>query len=129
MTLTADTRVLFSTRFIRLFCYGLVAVILALYLVDVGLGERQVGLLFSLALAGDAGISLWLTTSADSVGRKRILIIGALLMLVSGLVFAMSESFAILLLAAVDRSDQPKWEGDRPVPFRGTGRSLSACPR
>jgi MFS family permease len=101
MTSAADTRVLFSTRFIRLFCYGLVAVILALYLVDVGLGERQVGLLFSLALAGDAGISLWLTTSADSVGRKRILIIGALLMLISGLVFAMSESFAILLLAAV----------------------------
>jgi MFS family permease len=101
MTPTADARVLFSTRFIRLFCYGLVAVILALFLVDVGLGERQVGLLFSLALAGDAGISLWLTTSADSVGRKRILMIGALLMLVSGLVFAMSESFAILLLAAV----------------------------
>ena len=101
MTFAADIRVLFSTRFIRLFCYGLVAVILALYLVDVGLGERQVGLLFSLALAGDAAISLWLTTSADSVGRKRILIIGALLMLVSGLVFAMSKSFAILLLAAV----------------------------
>jgi MFS family permease len=101
MIFAADIRVLFSTRFIRLFCYGLVAVILALYLVEVGLGERQVGLLFSLALAGDAGISLWLTTSADSVGRKRILIIGALLMLVSGLVFAMSGSFAILLLAAV----------------------------
>jgi MFS family permease len=101
MTLAADTRVLFSTRFVRLFCYGLVAVILALYLVEVGLGERQVGLLFSLALAGDAGISLWLTTSADAVGRKRILMIGALLMLVSGLVFAMSDSFAILLLAAV----------------------------
>jgi MFS family permease len=101
MISAADIRVLFSTRFIRLFSYGLVAVILALYLVEVGLGERQVGLLFSLALAGDAGISLWLTTSADTIGRKRILIIGALLMLVSGLVFAISESFAILVLAAV----------------------------
>lgn len=101
MSSAADVRVLFSTRFIRLFCYGLVAVILALYLVDVGLGEGQVGLLFSLALAGDAGISLWLTTSADSVGRRRILLIGALLMLVSGLVFAVSRSFAVLMLAAV----------------------------
>jgi MFS family permease len=101
MIFASDIRVLFTTRFIRLFSYGLVAVILALYLVEVGLGERQVGLLFSLALAGDAGISLWLTTSADAIGRRRILIIGALLMLVSGLVFAMSESFAILVSAAV----------------------------
>jgi len=101
VVISTDIRLLFSTRFIRLFCYGLVAVILALYLVNVGLGERQVGLLFSLALAGDAGISLWLTTSADSVGRRRILIIGALLMLASGLVFARSTSFAVLVVAAV----------------------------
>lgn len=101
LVISSDIRRLFCTRFIRLFCYGLVGVILALYLVAIGLGERQVGLMFSMALAGDAGISLWLTTSADSVGRRRILIIGAVLMLASGLVFARSTSFAVLLVAAV----------------------------
>src|SRR4030065_466531 len=91
-----DIRVLFSTRIIRLFCYGLVSVILALYLVESGLDERQVGLLFSFTLAGDAGITLWMTTSADAFGRRRILRVGALLMLISGAVFMASDNFGIL---------------------------------
>ncbi|MGZ9163526.1 MAG: MFS transporter, partial [Candidatus Deferrimicrobiaceae bacterium] len=66
---------LFSTRIIRLFCYGFLSVILALYFARIGLPERQIGLLFTLTLAGDAGISLWLTTSADRFGRKRTLIV------------------------------------------------------
>src|SRR5512140_1301653 len=73
-----DITTLFATRIIRLFCYGFLSVILALYLVQAGLTEQQVGLLFTLTLAGDAGISLWLTTSADRFGRKRTLIIGAI---------------------------------------------------
>ena len=101
VNISPDIRVLFSTRIIRLFCYGLVSVVLALYLVEAGLDERQVGLLFSFTLAGDAGITLWMTTSADTFGRRRILRIGALLMLISGAVFMASDNFAVLLLAAV----------------------------
>ena len=51
-----DIATLFATRIIRLFCYGFLSVILALYLVQAGLQEKQVGLLFTLTLAGDAGI-------------------------------------------------------------------------
>src|SRR5512143_340359 len=82
-----DITTLFTTRIIRLFCYGFLSVVLALYLVQAGLDEKQVGLLFTLTLAGDAGISLWLTTSADRFGRKRTLIVGALLMLGAGVGF------------------------------------------
>ena len=64
-----DVRLLFSTRIIRLFCYGFLSVVLALYLSEVGLKEQQIGLLFTLTLVGDAAISLWLTTSADRFGR------------------------------------------------------------
>ncbi|MCR4308965.1 MAG: MFS transporter, partial [Deltaproteobacteria bacterium] len=73
-----DIITLFSTRIIRLFCYGFLSVILALYLAQVGLSEQKIGLLFTLTLVGDAGISLWLTTTADRFGRKRTLIVGAL---------------------------------------------------
>jgi hypothetical protein len=55
---------LFSTRIIQLLCYGFLSVILALYLAQAGLPEPQIGMLFTLTLVGDAGISLWLTTSA-----------------------------------------------------------------
>jgi MFS family permease len=96
-----DAITLFSTRIIRLFCYGFLSVILALYLIQVGLSEKQIGLLLSLTLAGDAGVSLWLTTSADRFGRKRTLIIGALLMFGAGVVFIISHNIIILMAAAI----------------------------
>jgi MFS family permease len=93
--------ILFATRIIRLFCYGFLSVILALYLADVGLTEGQIGLLFTLTLVGDAGISLWLTTSADRIGRKRTLLIGALLMAGAGIVFLLTQNLVILMAAAI----------------------------
>src|SRR5207249_6557877 len=44
-TLTADGRVLFSTRIVRLFAYGFLSVVLVLYLAELGLSEPQIGLL------------------------------------------------------------------------------------
>jgi MFS family permease len=96
-----DIIILFSTRIIRLFCYGFLSVILALYLAQVGLPERQIGLLFTLTLVGDAGISLWLTTTADRIGRKRTLIVGALLMLGAGVVFIVTRNVVLLMAAAI----------------------------
>src|SRR5450756_1757917 len=96
-----DLRILFTTRIVRLFCYGFLSLILALYLVQVGLTDQQIGLLFSLTLAGDAGISLWLTTSADRFGRRRTLLIGALLMVAAGVVFILTKNPVLLMVAAV----------------------------
>jgi MFS family permease len=98
---TRDIRLLFSTRIVRLFCYGFLSVVLALYLAQVGLGEKQIGLLFTLTLAGDAGISLWLTTSADRIGRKRTLMVGALLMVAAGIVFILTRNVLLLMAAAI----------------------------
>ena len=91
---------LFSTRIIRLFCYGFLSVVLALYLSEIGLREGQIGLLLSLTLVGDALISLWLTTSADRFGRKRTLMLGALLMGCAGVGFVMTRSYIMLIVAA-----------------------------
>jgi MFS family permease len=96
-----NTVILFSTRIIRLFCYGFLSVILALYLSAAGLTEKQIGLLFTFTLAGDAVISLWLTTSADRFGRKRTLILGALLMAGAGIVFLLTRNLILLILAAI----------------------------
>jgi MFS family permease len=96
-----DIFLLFTTRIIRLFCYGFLSVVLALYLIQVGLNEKTVGLIFTLTLAGDAGISLWLTTSADRFGRQRTLIAGALLMVGAGLVFIFTRNPIALAIAAI----------------------------
>ncbi len=98
---TKDIFLLFTTRIIRLFCYGFLSVILVLYLAEAGLTESQAGLLFTFTLAGDAVISLWLTTHADSFGRKKTLILGALLMLSAGIVFLLTNNLIILIIAAI----------------------------
>jgi MFS family permease len=99
--LTGDGRILFSTRILRLFAYGLLSVILALYLSEVGLSEANIGLLFTFTLLGDTGISLWITTHADRLGRQRMLIAGAALMILAAVVFALTRNYYLLLLAAM----------------------------
>ena len=94
-------RLLFATRITRMFAYGLLSVVLALYLVQLGLTEPQIGLLFSLTLAGDAIISLWITTNADRIGRKRMLMAGATLMVLAGVAFAITNNYIVLTLAAI----------------------------
>ncbi|MGC3996055.1 MAG: MFS transporter [Anaeromyxobacter sp.] len=91
---------LFTTRALRLFAYGLTSVVLVLHLEAAGLGQAEVGLLLSLALLGDTAISLLLTTRADRFGRRRTLAVGALLMVFAAAVFATSTSFWLLLVAA-----------------------------
>jgi len=97
--LTRDAWLLFLTRFIRLFAYGLISVILVFYLVGIGLSESQTGLLLTLTLVGDTAISLFLTTQADRVGRRRMLMVGALLMAAAGVVFAITKNFLWLVIA------------------------------
>jgi MFS family permease len=96
-----DITLLFATRSTRLFCYGFLSVVLALYLAQTGMSERMIGLLFSLTLAGDVGISLWLTTSADRFGRRRTLIAGAFLMIGAGIVFIITRNPILLIAAAI----------------------------
>jgi MFS family permease len=99
--LPADGFLLFGTRVIRMFAYGFLSVVLVLYLAQLGLSEGLIGLLLSLTLIGDAAISLWMTTSADRIGRRRILMVGAALMLLAAVFFAVTDRVAVLLIAAV----------------------------
>jgi MFS family permease len=99
--LDRDGRRLFLTRGVRMFAYGLLAVVLALYLAEAGLDDRQIGLVLSLTLAGDAAVSLWITTRADRHGRRRMLLIGAVLMVLAGAVFAATRDPLLLTAAAI----------------------------
>jgi MFS family permease len=95
----SDAWLLFLTRFVRLFAYGSLSVILVFYLVSLGLTEQQTGLIFSLTLAGDIVVSLYLTTRADRIGRRRMLVIGAILMAAAGLAFASTHNLLFLIIA------------------------------
>jgi MFS family permease len=97
--LTPDGSFLFITRIARMFGYGFLSVVLVLYLEQVGLSQVQIGLLLTLTLIGDTIISLWITTNADRIGRRRMLIVGAILMVFAGVLFAVTRNFLFLLVA------------------------------
>ena len=96
-----DVALLFTTRAVRLYAYGFLSVVLVLYLAEIGIPDAEIGLMLTLTLAGDTVVSLWMTTSADRLGRRRMLLLGAGLMVLAGVVFAFTRSFALLLGAAI----------------------------
>ena len=96
-----DISLLFTARSIRLFAYGGLSVVLALYLHEAGLSSANIGLLFTLTLAGDAGITLWITTTADRIGRKKMLLLGAGLMVIAGVVFSLTGNMLLLMIAGI----------------------------
>ena len=94
-----DGRLLFATRFVRLFAYGGLSVVLVLYLVGLGLSEADTGVLLTTTLLGDTLVSLYLTTQADRLGRRRMLVVGAALMVGAGLLFAFTHELWLLVVA------------------------------
>ena len=99
--LSADGRALFALRTIRMFGYGFLAVVLVLYLDAAGLDPLAIGAVLTLTLVGDAIVSLWLTTHADRLGRRRVLIISSLLVVVAGIVFALTNWLPLLIVAGI----------------------------
>jgi MFS family permease len=100
-TLSPDGRLLFATRALRMFAYGFLSVVLALYLAEVGLDEARIGNLFTWTLLGDVAISLWIALMADSVGRRKMLLVGTGLMIFAGVVFALTGHLLLLTIAAI----------------------------
>lgn len=80
--------------------YGSLSVVLVFYLSEIGLSDYLIGLLITFTLIGDAVISLWITTHADSVSRKKMLLLGSLLMALGGTVFLLSNNYLVLIVTA-----------------------------
>ena len=84
----------------RTFAYGYLAVVIALYLAQLGLDTIQIGLVLSAAILGSAGMTVVWALAADRYGRRRTVATMAVLMIAGGLLFAVGSSFPLLLLGA-----------------------------
>lgn len=96
-----NSKLLIFGRFVRLFAYGGSTLILASYLSELGASDTRIGLFMTLTLVGDIVISFILTLFADTMGRRFTMGIGAIMMTGSGVVFALSSNYWILLTAAI----------------------------
>ncbi|MDP9479627.1 MAG: MFS transporter, partial [Actinomycetota bacterium] len=99
--LSPEGRLLFATYGVRLFAYGFLSVVLGLYLAALGLGPGSIGAILTAALAGGAAMTALLSGVADRLGRRRILLTGALLMALAGAIFALTDNPILLGVAAV----------------------------
>ena len=96
-----DYTLLFLARALRMFSYGMLAVIFFQNLFLKGIAELTASAMQTGIVAGDIVISLFLTTRADRIGRVNTLMLGALLKIVTGLVYAEAESVMVLVVAGI----------------------------
>src|SRR3954466_2907956 len=101
VTLSRDGWVLFAACGVRNFGYGFLSVVLGVYLSALGLSVEAIGGIFTAALVGGALMTLVLTSVADRLGRRRILVLGGALMAAAGIAFARTDQSLLLALAAI----------------------------
>ncbi|KAK6579880.1 hypothetical protein PZA11_007588 [Diplocarpon coronariae] len=96
-----DAWLIIGARCCRMVAFGSVALILALFFSELEFSDTYIGLFMTLTLLGDVLLSVLLTAIADRVGRRRVLLGGSAMMVMSGAIFASFENYWVLLLAAV----------------------------
>ena len=91
---------MYSARAMRDFGDGFVAVLLPVYLSAMGLGALEVGIVVTLALFGSALMTLGIGLLGAKIDQRTLLMSASGLMIATGLAFAMSSTFAVILLVA-----------------------------
>ena len=101
LELSRDGWLLLVTYGVRTFAYGFLSVILGPYLASLGLGPVAVGWVFTAAIGGGAVLTVGVTAVADRLGRRRVLVLGSLLMAAAGVTFALTDRLVWLVAAAI----------------------------
>jgi MFS family permease len=99
--LSKDGKLLLAARTLRTFAYGFLSVILAIYLKLVGFEDFYIGLILTATLVNSVIFTLIASFYADRVGRRKILIMYAALMSLSGLIFFLTTNYIALIISAL----------------------------
>src|SRR5712672_71183 len=90
----------YVARALRDFGDGFISVLLPVYLTAIGMGPFEVGVVSTLALLGSASMTLGIGLLGARVDRRRLLMAASGLMIATGLAFAVSSTYAAILLVA-----------------------------
>ncbi len=96
-----DARRIVLARGLRGFADGMLSVLLASYLSDLGFSPAQIGLLITATLLGSAGLTLAVGLLGGRLSPRLILLGACVLMLLTGIGFASITAYWPLLLVAV----------------------------
>jgi MFS family permease len=95
-----DARLIIAARAVRGFAQSAVGVLLAIYLGVQGFSLFETGLLLTCGSAGASAIAVLTGLFGDALGRRRTLFVLSAIMTATGVAFATSETFAVLLTVA-----------------------------
>ncbi len=96
-----DGKLLLTARIIRTFSYGFLSIVLAIYLKLLGFNELLIGIVLTATLVNSVIFNLFASFYADRIGRKKILIIYAILMAISGGIFLITNNYVALIVSAI----------------------------
>lgn len=119
-----DTRLLLTLVFLRRAGFGLTNQVLALFLASLGFLKTSIGVFMTLTLLGDTLLLFLLTWHTDAWGRRLVMLGGCVLMFGSGLVFALTSNYWLLLAAAV--AGVISTSGDETGPFKSVEEACLA---
>lgn len=100
MSISQEARLLLTARALRAFVDGFICILLPAYLLALGLGAFQVGVVSTATLLGSASLTLLLGARGHRFHHRPLLMGAALLMAATGLLFAGLSDFWPLLLVA-----------------------------
>jgi len=100
-TIEHDLRIILGIQALRAFGYGFASVVLGAALVDSGLSDAQVGLVFAAILAGNAVVSIAVGLAGDRLGRRRTYAILLATLAVAGVAYAFSSRLIVLIPVAL----------------------------
>jgi len=100
LQLPSEARPLIIARALRAFVDGFICILLPAYLLALGLGAFEVGVLSATTLLGSATFTLLLGAHGHRFHHRRLFLGAALLMAATGILFANLSSFWPLLLVA-----------------------------
>lgn len=91
---------IYAARAFRDFGDGFAAVLLPVYLASIGLGPLEIGVVATVALLGSALLTLGIGFLAVRADRRTLLLAASGLMIATGLAYARSSTYAVVLLVA-----------------------------
>jgi MFS family permease len=127
---SSDASRILVARGLRAFGDGFVALLVPIYLLELGFSALAIGAIVTSTLIGTALLTLWAGMVANRYSVRRLLLAAALLMAMTGAAFAVTTAFWPLLLIAFVGTMNPT-SGDASIflPLEQAALAQTAEPR
>ena len=96
-----DGKLLLGARIVRTFSYGFLSIILAIYLKIIGFDDISIGIVLTATLVNSIFFNILSSLYADKIGRRKFLVLFAALMIISAVIFFVTNNYLALVIAAL----------------------------